>query len=85
MPLDDVAAGDMLLVASGDVVPVDGRVASGIAVLDESALTGEARPVERGTGDQVRSGVVNAGGPFDLRASDTAADEHVRGHHPPGR
>ena len=74
VPLDDVAAGDMLLVASGDVVPVDGRVASGAAVLDESALTGEARPVERGTGDRVRSGVLNAGGPFDLRASNSAAE-----------
>ena len=73
VPLDAVAAGDLLLVASGDVVPVDGMVASGAAVLDESALTGEARPAERTRGDQVRSGVVNAGGPFDLRASDTAA------------
>jgi heavy metal translocating P-type ATPase len=73
VPLDAVAAGDLLLVASGDVVPVDGTVASAAAVLDESALTGEARPAERIRGDQVRSGVVNAGGPFDLRASDTAA------------
>jgi heavy metal translocating P-type ATPase len=73
VPLDAVAPGDLLLVASGDVVPVDGMVASAAAVLDESALTGEARPVERIRGDQVRSGVLNAGGPFDLRASDTAA------------
>ena len=73
VPLDAVAAGDLLLVASGDVVPVDGTVASAAAVLDESALTGEARPAERIRGDQVRSGVVNVGAPFDLRASDTAA------------
>jgi heavy metal translocating P-type ATPase len=73
VPLDDVAAGDVLLVASGDVVPVDGTVASGVAVLDESALTGEARPAERRTGDRAQSGVVNAGSPFDLRASETAA------------
>jgi len=79
VPLDDVAAGDMLLVASGDVVPVDGTVASDAVVLDESALTGEARPVERVRGDRVRSGVVNAGGPFDLRASDTAADSTYAG------
>ena len=79
VPLEDAAAGDLLLVASGDVVPVDGMVASGVAVLDESALTGEARPVERGTGDQVRSGVVNAGGPFDLRASGTAAESTYAG------
>jgi heavy metal translocating P-type ATPase len=79
VPLDDVAAGDMLLVASGDVVPVDGTVASGVAVLDESALTGEARPAERMRGDQVRSGVVNAGAPFNMRASDTAADSTYAG------
>jgi heavy metal translocating P-type ATPase len=79
VPLDGVAAGDLLLVASGDVVPADGRVASGVAVLDESALTGEAGPVERGTGEQVRSGVVNVGSPFDLRASDTAAESTYAG------
>jgi heavy metal translocating P-type ATPase len=79
VPLDAVAVGDLLLVASGDVVPVDGAVASAAAVLDESALTGEARPAERTRGDSVRSGVVNAGGPFDLRASDTAAESTYAG------
>ena len=79
VPLEDVAAGDLLLVASGDVVPVDGTVASDAAVLDESALTGEARPAEHARGDRVRSGVVNASGPFDLRASDTAAESTYAG------
>lgn len=71
--LDAIRPGDLLMVAPGAVVPVDGMVASGAAVLDESALTGEAGPVERPAGDAVRSGCVNAGGPFDLRA--TAAAE----------
>jgi heavy metal translocating P-type ATPase len=79
VPLDDVAVGDLLLVASGDVVPVDGTVAADAAVLDESALTGEARPAEHARGDLVRSGVVNAGGPFDLKASDTAAESTYAG------
>jgi heavy metal translocating P-type ATPase len=79
VPLDDVAVGELLLVASGDVVPVDGTVASDIAVLDESALTGEARPAEHALGDRVPSGVVNAGGPFDLKASDTAAESTYAG------
>jgi heavy metal translocating P-type ATPase len=72
--LDDVGPGDLLLVGTGEVVPVDGRVDSVVAVLDESALTGEALPVERATGGDVRSGVVNAGPPFDLRATARAAD-----------
>ena len=74
VPLDDIAIGDMLLVAPGDVLPVDGSVTSGIAVLDESALTGEALPVEHGSGDGVRSGTLNAGPPFNLRAETSAAD-----------
>ena len=56
VPLDQIAAGDLLLVAAGDVVPVDGTLAAGAAVLDESALTGEALPVQHGRGDALRSG-----------------------------
>jgi len=77
--LDAVAPGDLLLVAPGEPVPVDGTVASVAAVLDESALTGEARPVERSVREPVRSGVVNAGGPFDVRATATAADSTYAG------
>lgn len=79
VPLEDVAPGDVLMVAAGDVVPVDGTVTAGLAVIDESALTGEARPVERVHGDLVRSGAVNAGGPFDLRASGSVADSTYAG------
>src|SRR5215831_3932364 len=60
VPLEEVVPGDLLLVAPGELVPVDGTVAGGVAVLDESALTGEARPVERSAREPVRSGVVNA-------------------------
>jgi heavy metal translocating P-type ATPase len=74
VPLAEIRAGDLLLVAPGDVVPVDGEVSRGAAVLDESALTGEAIPVERPAADAVRSGVLNVGGPFDMRATTSAAD-----------
>jgi heavy metal translocating P-type ATPase len=68
VPIGDVRPGDRLLVKHGEVVPVDGFLASGNGVFDESALTGESRPVERVAGEQVRSGAVNAGPAFDLRA-----------------
>ena len=77
--LDQVLPGDLLLVASGEVVPVDGSLVSASAVLDESALTGEPLPVERALGDRVRSGVVNAGGPLDLRAVTSAEDSTYAG------
>ena len=79
VPLEEVAPGDLLLVASGEVVPVDGSLISGTALLDESALTGEPLPVERTKGDRVRSGVVNAGSPLDLRATTTSSDSTYAG------
>jgi len=68
VPIGEVRPGDLLLVKHGEVVPVDGLLVSGIGVLDESALTGESRPIERSEGEQIRSGAVNAGAAFDLRA-----------------
>ncbi len=77
--VESVARGDRLLVQAGEVVPVDGVVVGGVAVLDESALTGEPLPVEHAEGHAVRSGVVNAGGPFELGATTTAADSTYAG------
>jgi heavy metal translocating P-type ATPase len=77
--LDDIRPGDLLLVRSGEVVPVDGRVETQVAVLNESALTGEPLPVERLAGDPVRSGTVNAGAPFDVRATTTASESTYAG------
>ncbi len=74
IPLSDVAVDDLLVVGPGEVVPVDGRIAGAAAVLDESVLTGEPLQVERRAGEPVRSGVVNAGGAFEVRATATAAE-----------
>jgi heavy metal translocating P-type ATPase len=80
IPLEAVRPGDLLLIRPGEVVPVDGRVeGQSEAVLDESALTGEALPVQRPLGEAVRSGVTNAGSPFDLRATTTAAESTYAG------
>lgn len=77
--VDDVRPGDRLLVRSGEVVPVDGAVASALAVLDESALTGESRPAERVAGEGVLSGAVNAGSPFELYATAPASESTYAG------
>ncbi|MFE9650654.1 heavy metal translocating P-type ATPase [Streptomyces sp. NPDC006365] len=74
VPLGEVAVDDLLVVGPGEVVPVDGRVVDGTAELDESVLTGEPLNVRRPAGEPVRSGVVNAGGAFELRATATEQD-----------
>ncbi|MGW0566016.1 heavy metal translocating P-type ATPase [Streptomyces tauricus] len=79
VPLTEVAVGDLLVVGPGEVVPVDGLVVDAPAVLDESALTGESRTVERGPDQPVRSGVVNAGEAFELRATATERDSTYAG------
>ncbi|MFJ9012775.1 heavy metal translocating P-type ATPase [Streptomyces canus] len=79
VPLAEVAVGDLLVVRPGEVVPVDGRVRSAAAVLDESVLTGEPLQVERVRDEGVRSGVVNAGGAFELSATATEQDSTYAG------
>jgi heavy metal translocating P-type ATPase len=79
VPLETVALGDLILVQPGEVVPLDGLVEGRPAVTDESALSGEPIPVEHPAGDAVRSGVVNAGSPFDLRVTTSAAESTYTG------
>lgn len=77
--MEEVAVGDHLMVASGAVVPVDGTVVGVAVVLDESALTGEPLPVTHEPGEWIRSGVVNAGAPFEMCATASAADSTFSG------
>jgi heavy metal translocating P-type ATPase len=79
VPLEQVVADDIVLVGPGEVVPVDGRIAGPVAVLDESVLTGEPLHVERAVGEPVRSGVVNVGSAFEMRAAATAAESTYAG------
>jgi heavy metal translocating P-type ATPase len=72
--VDAVVPGDVLVVAAGEILPVDGSVASSGAVLDESALTGEPLPVAYARGGVIRSGTANAGGTFELEAARPASE-----------
>ncbi len=77
--LDLIMPGDRLLVRRGDVVPVDGTIASGVAVLDQSALTGESVPVQLKPGEAALSGSTNAGEAFDLTATRRADESTYAG------
>ncbi len=72
--IDELSPGDRILVRQGEVVPVDGVVASGTALLDMSVLTGESVPVRRTTGDAVVSGAASLDMAFDMVAARRAAD-----------
>lgn len=77
--LDLVAPEDRLLIRRGDVIPVDGTVLEGVAVLDQSALTGESLPVRFKLGNPVLSGSTNVGEAFDLVATRRAAESTYAG------
>lgn len=71
--IEDIRVSDHLLIRPGDIVPVDGIVARGAVLLDESVMTGESLPVTHQIGDRLYSGVSNIGGAFDMVAVTDAA------------
>ncbi len=74
VPLEQVKPGDRLRVRPGEKVPVDGVVLEGSSSVDESMITGEPVPVEKGPGDKVTGGTVNGTGSFIMRAERVGAD-----------
>ncbi|MDQ3460382.1 MAG: heavy metal translocating P-type ATPase [Deinococcota bacterium] len=74
LPIDEVVPGDTVLVRPGDKIPVDGRVVSGSSFIDESMITGEPLPVQKGEGDEVVGGTINKTGAFRFGATKVGAD-----------
>jgi Cu+-exporting ATPase len=74
VPLAQVRLGDLLRVRPGDKVPVDGVVVEGSSAVDESMLTGEPIPVEKGAGDPVIGATLNRSGTFVMRATRVGRD-----------
>ncbi len=68
IPVADVAVGDILIVKTGNSIPVDGKIIEGTAAVDESAITGESIPVEKTTGDSVTGATVNRSGFIKMTA-----------------
>jgi len=73
-PLENIIEGDRLRVRPGDAVPVDGTVIEGRSSLDESMLTGESMPVEKGPGDAVTGATINKNGSLVIEAGKVGAD-----------
>jgi Cu+-exporting ATPase len=82
LAIEDVVPGDVILVRPGEKIPTDGVVIEGRSAVDESMLTGESLPIEKGPGDEVVGATVNRTGSFQFRASrvgrDTVLQQIVR-------
>ena len=82
IPVEQVVAGDVLLVRPGEKIPVDGTVVDGASAVDESMLTGESLPVEKMKGAAVFAATLNKTGAFRFEATkvgkDTALQQIVR-------
>jgi Cu+-exporting ATPase len=74
VPLDAVAAGDLLRVRPGEKIPVDGQVVEGTSAVDEAMITGESMPIAKAPGDAVIGGTLNRTGGFTMRAERVGRD-----------
>ncbi|GGD58198.1 heavy metal translocating P-type ATPase [Muriicola marianensis] len=72
--IDEIEIGDILKVKPGDKIPVDGRITKGYSALDESMITGEPIPVDKGEGDSVSSGTINGNQSFLMKAEKVGSD-----------
>ncbi|MGH2768340.1 MAG: heavy metal translocating P-type ATPase, partial [Actinomycetota bacterium] len=71
--VEQVKVGDLVRVRPGEKIPVDGEVVSGAAAVDESMLTGESVPVEKGPGSKVAGATINTDGVLTIRATAVGA------------
>lgn len=74
VPIEQVAVGDIVIVRPGEKVPVDGEMLEGRSTIDESMITGESIPVEKGPGETVIGATINQTGAFRYRATRVGSD-----------
>jgi Cd2+/Zn2+-exporting ATPase len=73
-PVESLQVGELVLVRPGDRIPVDGEIANGRSAIDQSAITGESLPADKGPGDEVFAGTVNQGSALEVRVTRLAKD-----------
>jgi Cd2+/Zn2+-exporting ATPase len=74
VPIEEVKAGEVVIVKPGERIPVDGKILSGCGSVNQSTLTGESIPVEKGAGDKVYCGTFNEAGSCEIEAVQVAED-----------
>lgn len=78
VPAEDIQRGDVLRVLPGETIPVDGTILSGETSVDQSIMTGESLPVDKGVGDEVFCGTINRFGAMDIQASKVGQDSSLQ-------
>lgn len=78
IPVTQIRTGDVLRILPGEAVPVDGEIIRGDTSVDQSVMTGESLPVDKGVGDPVFSGTINRFGAVDIRASRVGEDSSLQ-------
>ncbi|WP_318616805.1 heavy metal translocating P-type ATPase [Sporosarcina sp. YIM B06819] len=74
LPIEEVIAGDVILVKPGEKIPVDGEIINGRSAIDESMITGESLPVDKVVGDVVIGATINKNGSLQIKATKVGKD-----------
>ena len=74
----DIVRGDVLRILPGERIPVDGRILSGETSVDQSVMTGESLPVDKGAGEEVFCGTLNCFGSVDIEATQVGEDSSLQ-------
>ncbi len=78
IPAEEICAGDILRILPGETIPVDGEIIAGETSVDQSVMTGESLPVDKGVGEEVFCGTVNCFGAIDIRATKVGEDSTLQ-------
>ncbi len=74
VPIEEVKAKEIVIVKPGERIPVDGKIISGCGSINQSMLTGESIPIEKGAGDRVYCGTINEAGSCEIETTQVAED-----------
>jgi P-type Cu2+ transporter len=77
VPVSELAKGDYVLIKPGEKIPADGKVVEGESSVNEAMVTGESRPVSKGSGDMVIGGAVNGEGSLTVEVQKTGKDSYL--------
>lgn len=77
VPLESIAIGEIIVISMGQIIPIDGEIINGVAMIDEHVLTGESMPVEKNKGNQVFASTLILSGKIKVKVTQTGVDTNI--------